>query len=183
MTTTPSDRIRARLVLVEEHVRRENAHDLPGIMATFGDRAWYDDGPWGEHHDGRDGVRRYYEDLLTSLPDLHIEITNRLAAEDGVALEVRISGTHLGSWRGLPPTGRRVDFPLCGFYMFDEDGKLTGERIYYDRGSVVQQVGLYRDPQTLLGRIETLAAHPVTVARAYARKLTGRAAPLAQRQV
>jgi len=29
------DRIRAQLALVEEHVRRENAHDLPGIMATL----------------------------------------------------------------------------------------------------------------------------------------------------
>jgi hypothetical protein len=47
MTTTLSDSIRARLDVVEEHVRRENAHDLPGIMATFGHQAYYDDEPWG----------------------------------------------------------------------------------------------------------------------------------------
>jgi steroid delta-isomerase-like uncharacterized protein len=176
MTATLSDHISARLALVEEHVRRENAHDLPGIMATFGHRAWYDDEPWGEHHDGRDAVHRYYEDLLAALPDLHIDIVQRLAAEDGVALEVRISGTHLGSWRGLPPTGRRVVFPLCAIYTFDEEGKLAGERIYYDRGSVLHQVGLYHDPQTLRGRLETLLAHPITVARAYARKLARRGA-------
>ena|SRR5690242_11049055 len=171
MTVAPGDRLRAQLALVKEHVRRENAHDLPGIMATFGHRAWYDDEPWGEHHGGRDAVRRYYESLFTSLPDLRIDITRCLAAEDGVALEVRISGTHLGSWRGLPATGRRVAFPLCGLYTFDEEGKLAGERIYYDRGSVLHQVGLYHDPQTLLGQLETLLAHPITVARAYARKL------------
>jgi steroid delta-isomerase-like uncharacterized protein len=175
MTATLSDCIRARLEVVEEHVRRENAHDLPGLMTTFGHQAWYDDEPWGEHHDGREAVRRYYEDLIAALPDLHIDIVHRLAAEDGVALEVRISGTHLGPWRGLPPTGRRVDFPLCGLYTFDEEGKLAGERIYYDRGSVLHQVGLYHDPQTLLGRLETLFAHPITVARAYARKVTRRA--------
>ena len=176
MTANLSDRIRARLEVVEEHVRRENAHDLAGIMATFGEQAWYDDEPWSEHHDGRDAVRRYYEDLLAALPDLHIDIAHRLAAEDGVALEVRISGTQLGSWRGLPPTGERVEFPLCGLYTFDEEGKLAGERIYYDRGSVLHQVGLYHDPQSLLGRLETLFAHPFTVAQAYARKLTIRAA-------
>ena len=174
MAAILSDRIRTQLEVVEEHVHRENAHDLSGIMTTFGQQAWYDDEPWGEHHDGRVGVRRYYEDLLVALPDLHIDIVHRLAAEDGVALEVRISGTHLGSWRGLPPTGRRVKFPLCGLFTFDEDGKLAGERIYYDRGSVLHQVGLYHDPQTLLGRLETLLAHPVTIARAYARKVTGR---------
>ncbi len=169
--TTLSDRHRARLSLVEEHVRRENAHDLPGIMATFGHRAWYDDEPWGEHHEGRDAVHTYYETLLVSLPDLHIDVIHCLAGDEGVALEVRISGTHLGSWRGLPATGRSVNFPLCGLYTFDDEGKLAGERIYYDRGSVLHQVGLYRDPQTLLGRVETLLAHPVTVARAYARRL------------
>jgi len=176
MTANLSESVRARLALVEEHVRRENAHDLPGIMATFGRRARYDDEPWGEHHEGRDAVQGYYEDLLTSLPDLRIDITRCLAAEDGIALEVRISGTHLGPWRGLPPTGQRVSFPLCGVYSFDDEGKLAGERIYYDRGSVLQQVGLYHDPQTLLGRLETLLAHPITVVRAYARRLTRPAA-------
>jgi steroid delta-isomerase-like uncharacterized protein len=166
-----SARARAQLALVEEHVSRENAHDLPGIMATFGHRAWYDDEPWGEHHEGRDAVRGYYDDLLTSLPDLHIGITRCLAAEEGVVLEVRISGTQLGPWRGLPPTGRPVVFPLCGVFSFDDDGKLAGERIYYDRGSVLRQVGLYHDPQSVIGRLEILLAHPVTVVRAYGRKV------------
>jgi steroid delta-isomerase-like uncharacterized protein len=171
MSANLSPRGRAQLALVEEHVSRENAHDLPGIMATFGHGAWYDDEPWGEHHEGRDAVRDYYEDLLTSLPDLHIHITRCLAAEEGVALEVQISGTQLGSWRGLPPTGRPVKFPLCGVFAFDEEGKLAGERIYYDRGSVLRQVGLFRDPQSISGRLEMLLAHPITVARAYGRKL------------
>ncbi len=172
MASILSDRVRAQVALVEEHVRRENAHDLPGIMATFGHRACYDDEPWGEHHKGRDAVHGYYEGLLASLPDLQIDITRCLAAEDGVVLEVRISGTHLGPWRGLPPTGRRVSFPLCGVFTFDEEGTLAGERIYYDRGSVLHQVGLFHDPQSVLGRLETLLAHPMTVARAYARRLT-----------
>ncbi|HEY7320695.1 MAG TPA: ester cyclase, partial [Candidatus Binatia bacterium] len=167
-----SDRIRARLEIVEEHVNRENAHDLPGIMATFGNRAWYDDEPWNEHHDGRDAVRRYYADLLAALPDLRIDVAQRFVAEDGVALEVRISGTHLGSWRGLPATGRRVEFPLCGLFTFDEQGRLAGERIYYDRASVLHQIGLYHNPQTFVGRLEALLAHPVTVARVCTRRLT-----------
>jgi steroid delta-isomerase-like uncharacterized protein len=171
MPTNLSSRARAQLALVEEHVSRENAHDLAGIMATFGQRAWYADEPWGEHHEGHDAVRDYYGDLLTSLPDLRIDITRYLAAEEGVALEVRISGTQLGPWRGLPPTGLPVAFPLCGMFSFDEEGKLAGERIYYDRASVLQQVGLYHDPQSFVGRLEILLAHPITVARAYGRKL------------
>ena len=82
MTSVPDDRIRARLALVLEHVRRENAHDLPEIMATFGNGAQYDDEPWGEQHKGRDAVRRYYEDLLISLPDLQIDVTRCIATEE-----------------------------------------------------------------------------------------------------
>ena len=171
MNTLINDRIRQQIALVEEHVRRENAHDLPGIMETFGTRAYYDDEPWSEHHEGRDAVHAYYADLLASLPDLRIEIKNCVAAENGVVIEVQISGTHDGPWRGLPATGRRVSFPLCGVFEFDDAGKLAGERIYYDRAFVLQQIGLFRDPQSLRGRIEAVLAHPVMIARAFARKL------------
>ncbi|MGH7654400.1 MAG: ester cyclase [Gemmatimonadaceae bacterium] len=174
MVTLPNDLILARTRMVEEHLRRENAHDLPGIMATFGANARYDDEPWGEHHEGRDAVQGYYASLLAALPDLRIDVKRRLATEDAVALEVIITGTHLGAWRGLPATGRRVEIPLSGFYAFDEDGRLASERIYYDRSSLMQQLGLYRDPQSMLGRLEILLGHPLTLVRAYMRKLLGR---------
>ena len=99
-----SDVARARLALVEEHVRHENAHDLPGIMETFGHGARYDDEPWSEHHDGRDAVQRYYTDLLTASPDLRIDIVRRLVTDEAVALEVRISGIASRPW--LTSAGR-----------------------------------------------------------------------------
>jgi len=49
-----------RLQRVEEHVRFENAHDLEGLMSTFGSSGTYDDEPWSEHHQGLDAVRGYY---------------------------------------------------------------------------------------------------------------------------
>jgi len=66
---------------------------------------------------------------------------------------------------------RRENAHECGLFSFDEAGKLSGERIYYDRAGVLRQVGLYRDPQSVVGQLEMLLAHPVTLARAYARKL------------
>jgi len=109
------------------------------MMAMPNDRIRAQIAPSGEHHEGREAVHDYYEDLLTSLPDLHIDITHCLGADEGVALEVRISGTHLAPWRGLPPTGRRVSFPLCGMFTLDQEGKLAGGRIYYDRGRVLRR--------------------------------------------
>jgi hypothetical protein len=67
---TPSEKVK----LVRDHIRVENAHDLPAVLATFGSSARYDDEPWDEHHLGRDAVRSFYEDLLRALPDLEIEV-------------------------------------------------------------------------------------------------------------
>ena len=132
----PKDRQAARVAIVEQHIRLENEHDLEGVLRTFGDTARYDDEPWGAHYEGQNGVRKFYEQLMNALPDLEIEVQRRHVTEDTIVVEVIIRGTHLGAWRGLPATGRRVDFPLCGVYTFDSEDRLAGEKIYYDRDSV-----------------------------------------------
>jgi steroid delta-isomerase-like uncharacterized protein len=167
----PQDRASARIALVEQHIRLENAHDLEGVLQTFGDAARYDDEPWGEHLEGRSGVRQFYEQLMRALPDLEIEVQRQHVADGAILVEVVIRGTHLGGWRGLPATGRRVEFPLCGVYTFDADDRLAGEKIYYDRATVLRQLGVFHEPQSVLGQISILATHPTTIARAFARKL------------
>ena len=176
MTSTPipNDRRSARIAIVEQHIRLENEHDLEGVLRTFGDSARYDDEPWGEHYEGRNGVRQFYEQLMKALPDLVIEVQRRHVADDAVLVEVMIRGTHLGGWRGLPATGRRVEFPLCGVYTFDADDRLAGEKIYYDRGTVLRQLGIFHEPLSLLGQVCIFATHPATIARALARKLLRR---------
>jgi steroid delta-isomerase-like uncharacterized protein len=169
--TTPDEKQSARIATVEQHIRLENQHDLEGVLSTFGDTAKYDDEPWDEHYQGRDGVRRFYTQLMTALPDLEIEVRRRHVASEAILVEVMIRGTHLGGWKGLPATGRRVELPLCGIYTFDADDRLAGERIYYDRGTVLRQLGVFHEPDRLLGRICTLATHPLTIAAACARKL------------
>jgi steroid delta-isomerase-like uncharacterized protein len=169
MTTVDDERIKPRLAIVDEHIRCENSHNLDAVMATFGTDARYDDEPWGDHRAGRDGVRSYYIELMKALPDLEIEVTQKHVAFDSVVVEVIIRGTHLGPWRGLPATGRRIEFPLCGIYSFSADDLLAGERIYYDRGMVLGQLGLFHEPVRGWQRLVTAISHPVTIARAYLR--------------
>jgi steroid delta-isomerase-like uncharacterized protein len=168
------DRRSSWIAVVEQHIRFENEHDLEGVLGTFGESARYDDEPWGEHYNGRDGVRRFYGQLMAALPDLEIAVQRRHVGEDAIVVEVMIRGTHLGGWRGLPATGRRVEFPLCGVYTFDADDRLAGEKIYYDRGTVLRQLGVFHEPPSLVGQICTLATHPITIARALARKVLGK---------
>ncbi|HLH97597.1 MAG TPA: ester cyclase [Xanthobacteraceae bacterium] len=160
-----SSSISARLQIVDEHIRLENAHDLAGILRTFGASARYDDEPWGAHYVGHGQVRAYYEELLRAIPDLRIDMERRHTSDESVVVEVRIRGRHLGPWRGLPATGYRLDFPLCGIFTFDAADRLAGERIYYDRATVLQQIGVFHDPESAAGRVVTALSHPLTMAR------------------
>jgi steroid delta-isomerase-like uncharacterized protein len=155
-------------------LRSENRHDLDAVMATFGADARFDDEPWGDRRQGREGVRSYYVDIMSALPDLVIDVKGRHVASDSVVLEVTIRGTHLGPWRGLPATGRRVEFPLCAVYLFDSADRLLAERVYYDRAAVLGQLGMFHEPLRGLGRIVTALSHPVTLARAYLLRLSRR---------
>jgi steroid delta-isomerase-like uncharacterized protein len=180
MTPSCDAAILARLRIVEEHVRLENEHNLDGIMATFGESARYDDEPWSAHYIGRGQVRQFYAQLLRAVPDLHIDVRCRHAAQNAVVLEVVIQGRHAGTWRGLPATGRRINFPLCGIYTFDNDNRLAGEKIYYDRATLLQQLGIIDDPESLRGRITAALTHPVTVARIVTQRISRRGSSATQ---
>jgi steroid delta-isomerase-like uncharacterized protein len=173
MSSLEPNGLEARMRVVDEHIRSENRHDLEAVMATFGAEARYDDEPWGDHRIGLDAVRSYYTELMRALPDLTIEVTRRHLAIESLIVEVKIRGRHLGPWRGLPATGRALEFPLCGIYEFDSDNWLAAERIYYDRGAVLGQLGLFTEPDRGVGRIVTALGHPITIARAYLRRGRG----------
>jgi hypothetical protein len=115
---------------------------LPGTMMSRG----------GEQYEGRNGVRQFYGAASKSAAAPGNRSTARHVTDDAILIEVVIRGTHLGGWRGLPATGRRVAFPLCGVYT-DLDDRLAGEKISYDRGTVLRQLGVFHEPQSLLGQI------------------------------
>jgi hypothetical protein len=94
--------------------------------------------------------------------------------DEAVILEVMISGTHTGTWRGLPPTGKPVSFPLCGIFTFDPEDRILGEKIYYDRATVLRQLGVFREPTSIAGRLLTAINHPLTIAGAFRRRVFGR---------
>jgi steroid delta-isomerase-like uncharacterized protein len=158
---------RRRARTVRDHIRLENGHELAAVMETFGPAARYDDEPWDEHHTGLSAVRLFYEQLFRAIPDLQIDVRHEHASSDCVIVECVIRGTHLGPWRGLPATGRHLAFPLCGVYTFGDDDRLAGERIYYDRATVLGQLGLFREPTSAVARLMLFVNHPIRIARAW----------------
>jgi steroid delta-isomerase-like uncharacterized protein len=145
MTTTLSqDQIDARLRVVDEHMRAENAHDVAAIMRTFGESPSFVLN--GDTFDGQESIRAMYEGFgfggRGGFSDIHLEVTRRHVGDDAVVLEATLSGEHTETWQGIPATGRKVKVPLCAVFPFDGEGKLTGERVYLDGALLLSQLGV-----------------------------------------
>jgi steroid delta-isomerase-like uncharacterized protein len=129
--------------------------------------------PRGEIFDGASEVQSFYDENYGAFPDFSVTIEHTHHAEESVAAEGTITGTHLGAYRGLPPTGRSVRWPYCAAFVFEQD-RLLSERFYFDLGTLLRQLGVGRDPNSIGGKIEMTLAHPVTFARALLHQRTRR---------
>lgn len=96
---------------------------------------------------GSDEVRNFYSSyfLPAHPPDTEIIPIARTVGEDRIVDELIHKFTHTMEmpWilPGVPPTGKRVEIAVIVVVQF-EDGKIAGERIYWDQASVLAQVGL-----------------------------------------
>lgn len=69
-------------------------------------------------------AERLHRSLTGAFPDLRIIIDDTVAEGDKVAARLTFRGTHRGSFRGIEPTGRPVEFTSIRIYQI-EDHKVT----------------------------------------------------------
>lgn len=141
---TDSSTLNARKKLVEEHMRAENAHDITATMATLGRQPRYVLN--GMILDGHEAIRSAYEGIglgnAAAFSQFKVDVTALHTSEEAVILEGMMSGTHVEEWQGVPATGRSFHIPVCAVFTFDAEEKLAGERIYFDSGLLLKQLGV-----------------------------------------
>jgi len=158
--------------LVRKHVEAENAADYETALATF-QHPRYEYVATDEVYDGAEQVMAHWRELDRAFPDQEIEIVRLHTADDAVLMEAIARGTHTGPFRCLPPTGRRFEQQFLAIFVFEADA-LVCERVYYDTSTVLQQLGIAREPTSLTGRLEAAASHPLTIGRGIVRRVIGR---------
>jgi steroid delta-isomerase-like uncharacterized protein len=168
MATSASSREK----LVRKHVEAENAADYETALATF-QHPRYEYVATDEVYDGAEEVTAHWRELDRAFPDQEIEIVELHSADDAVLMEAIARATHTGPFRGLPPTGRRFEQRFLAIFVFEDDA-LVCERVYYDTSTVLQQLGIAREPGSITGRLETAATHPLTISRGVVRRVIGR---------
>lgn len=94
----------------------------------------------GEVHT-RAAWAEYLEKSRQGFPDVRFEIEELVADGNVVMVEVTVTGTHEGEFKGVPPTGRSVEFGGMSTYVV-EAGRVVECRTYYDTAALAEQLGL-----------------------------------------
>lgn len=131
-----------RLATVRSHIAAETSHDLEAVAATFGQLGEVNLPSESMVLAGGHQIRAAHAGLFRGFPDLKVEAQSELVAADCIICEIQLSGTHLGPYRGIPPTGKTIAIKSCTIYEFDDDDLLRREKVYLDRLSMLQQLGV-----------------------------------------
>jgi predicted ester cyclase len=130
----------------------------------------------GELYDGADRVRYFLSQNHTAFPDFVFEPTRVSPTTDAVVVEGRFVGTQLGPWRGLPASGRKVNFQMCLIFEFDGE-TMINEKVYFDLNTPLLQLGIGNDYNSPRGKLAAVLDHPLVILRALVFSLTHRTKP------
>ena len=69
-------------------------------------------------------VKRVYERFRAAFPDLSTTIEDLVAEGDKVVVRSRLRATHLGTFQGIPPTGKPIEIEAINIYRI-ANGKIV----------------------------------------------------------
>ncbi|MFF7240614.1 ester cyclase [Streptomyces collinus] len=140
MSESPAERDKATFVRFHDAV---NSGDLELIAKTIDEVV----APGLEFHapvptgaTGREALKQVWAVLLRAFPDLRVAVEETIAEGDKVVFRNRVTGTHLGEYRGLAPTGRTVAYDEIFVVRF-VDGRIAGIRGVVDVLAQLRQLG------------------------------------------
>jgi steroid delta-isomerase-like uncharacterized protein len=88
---------------------------------------------------GRAAVVDFIVKLRVAFPDLHMAVEDLIAASDRIVTRCTTTGTHLGDYFGVPPTGHRVEITEVQIFRI-EDTRIHELWLVFDVLGVLQQL-------------------------------------------
>ncbi|MBP9146011.1 MAG: ester cyclase [Thermoanaerobaculia bacterium] len=92
----------------------------------------------GDVH-GPAGFKAARAAFLEALPDLRIAVEDSVAEGDQVVLRWRVTGTHLGTGLGIPPSGRVIEARGMSWFRF-RDGQMIEGWDSWDQSGLIQKL-------------------------------------------
>jgi predicted ester cyclase len=72
----------------------------------------------------QDWFRSAFNSSVQGFPDAHVTVDDLVAEKDKVMMRGTMRATHLGTWQGVPPSGKKVEWQFVDTYTI-KDGKLS----------------------------------------------------------
>jgi ketosteroid isomerase-like protein len=115
---------------------RLNRHDAEAASKLFAENVLFWEPSYDEPRRGRAAVKREFEGFFAMLPDIKFTPLTMLADEDHAFHEWRYQATY---------QGRPIDIRECAVVRLNSENLFEEVRIYFDRLSLLRQLGLVRE--------------------------------------
>jgi steroid delta-isomerase-like uncharacterized protein len=126
--------------LVSRHIRAEGAGDVDTAISVYTDDVEHDVvGYPGSPHHGKDGAKKFYDELTANFRTEGEDVLHRYFAGDTMILEQKMTGAVIGSMLGLTGHGRRISFRILHVFEF-RDGLISRENVWLDSAAIVAQL-------------------------------------------
>ncbi len=133
----------------EQHdkaVEAFNNHDADKVVEFYAPDAILYDPKYNESQNGRDAIRKDYENMFRSFPDIIVTRQEFLVNDSTAAWEIKLTGTNTGPIETpdgtIPPTNRPFELYASVFAELDSEGRYYRVRRYMDVPSLMKQLGL-----------------------------------------
>jgi steroid delta-isomerase-like uncharacterized protein len=126
--------------VVRDFVAAHNRHDIEALLGYLSEDSRMLDVAAPIPLNSKADVRKLYEMIFESLPDINFEITGLIAEGNQVFAAFRTTGTGRGKWMGKDITGRPIDVHEAVHMHIDND-QITNTMFYSDSATLTKQLG------------------------------------------
>ncbi|MGP4115262.1 ester cyclase [Streptomyces sp. 4N509B] len=91
---------------------------------------------------GTGAVKEVFATLHRAFPDLHIEVEDVIAEGDRVVCRNTVTGTHQGTYLGVPPTGIPITYREIIVGRFSDSGRIAETWALVDVLAQMRQLGM-----------------------------------------
>ena len=90
---------------------------------------------------GAEALKQVWAVLLRAFPDLHLTVEDLIGEADKVVARIVVTGTHLGEYMGLEPSGKSIAYDEIFIFRF-ADGRVVETWGVVDVFSQMKQLGV-----------------------------------------
>ena len=128
-----------------------------GAVTVFLDSAFTDHDPAPGQKGDRDGFRAGMKEMLSAFPDLRVTPDDLLVDGDKVTARLAVRGSHAGSFRGAPPSGKSFGVQEIQVFRI-KDGKIVERWGPDDQDAILAQLGAKAAPAPVVAAASAAAA-------------------------